>query len=95
MTFIPQFAVFSAILLAPKLESYGVIGVILTWSVIFSWMAPVQLLWYYVVKKRIENYLSLLINCRPINMAEAREYIIETFRDAKAKTLVIEKKRRR
>jgi len=82
--FIPQFALFSAILVATKFQDYGFIGTFLTWSVIALWMVPIQFICQRIVKKRIENYLSLLIDRKPLDMEEAREYIIEIFRNTKA-----------
>ncbi|MEM2145047.1 MAG: hypothetical protein QW279_06785 [Candidatus Jordarchaeaceae archaeon] len=55
------------------------------------WVAPIYFVYKHIAKKRIENYLSLLIDRKPLNMAEARNYIIELFKAMKTETEIAEK----
>lgn len=86
IVFIPQFAVFSAVLLAPMLESYGFIGTIIAWGAAALWIAPIQILWYRVVRKRMENYVALLVNRRTVDVEAARDFIIDLFKRAKTES---------
>lgn len=83
--FIPQLAVFSAILMVSRLETYGTAGTALSWVIVLAWVLPIQLAWYFIVKRRLEKYLSLLIDRKSINVDEAKDYIIEKFRKDKGK----------
>jgi uncharacterized membrane protein len=81
--FVPLFAVFTAVLAASKLEAYGTAGTTLSWVMVLAWVIPIQLAWYFIVNRRLQKYLALLIDRKPINVDDAKEYIIEKFKKNK------------
>ena len=68
MNFNPLFCVLFSILFYPVLMLIVALTVgagIFTWLILAAMLSPYVALWYYVVKKRMLNYLKVLVDNKP------------------------------
>lgn len=65
---IPLFSVLFSIVLYPFLMFYVALVAgagVFTWLILATMFSPYVALWYYVVNKRMLNYLKLLLDSKP------------------------------